>query len=92
MAGRPAGVHGPAALTLPLMLRSYNPATLDNLMCKSLVSVSYDGSLFDCDFNQALAMPLPRAGSSTIHYIGSLDELTSERVAMGNHCFGCTAG
>jgi len=77
---------------MKLLVDNFNPTTLDSLMCKSLVSVSYDGSLFDCDFNQALAMPLPVAGCSTVWQLESLDELTGERVATSNHCFGCTAG
>ena len=60
-------------------------------MCRSLVSVRHDGALFDCDFNQALDMPLasPRA---SIHTIESLDELTNTPVHTSTHCFGCTAG
>ena len=38
---------------MKLLVDNFNPSTLDSLMCKSLVSVAYDGSLFDCDFNQA---------------------------------------
>uniref|UniRef100_A0A7S3AJT8 Radical SAM core domain-containing protein n=1 Tax=Haptolina ericina TaxID=156174 RepID=A0A7S3AJT8_9EUKA len=75
---------------MQLLVDNYNPATLDTLMCKSLVSVSYDGSLYDCDFNQALAMPL--SAKSTVWDLSSLDELTSARIQTGNHCFGCTAG
>ena len=66
----------------------------DNLaavMCRSLVSVDYNGELFDCDFNQMLKMPLG-GGSAPRH----LDELLAgtlpERIAVAGHCYGCTAG
>ena len=75
---------------------AFNPATVPDIMCRSLVSVSYDGSLYDCDFNQALAMPLqtakPLRESTTVWDVDSLDALTGEGVNTGNHCFGCTAG
>jgi len=77
---------------MKLLVDNFNPSTLDSLMCKSLVSVAHDGSLFDCDFNQALAMPLPRADKRSVWQLDSLDELTSAPVATSNHCFGCTAG
>jgi len=80
---------------MQLLVDSFNPGTVDSIMCRSLVSVAHDGSLYDCDFNQALAMPLGSAAHSSgrsIHHIGSLDELTGSNVHTGNHCFGCTAG
>ena len=73
----------------------FNPATIDNMMCRSLVSVAHDGSLYDCDFNLALALPL-QAGAArsakSIFDIDSLDELAGAKVHSGNHCFGCAAG
>ena len=82
---------------MQLLVDAFNPGTVDSIMCRSLVSVSHDGSIFDCDFNQALAMPLRRgpadAGSGiTVWDVQSLDELTGAAVNTGNHCFGCTAG
>jgi radical SAM/Cys-rich protein len=68
---------------------AFNPATIPGLMCRSLVSVSWDGVLYDCDFNQMLELPL--AAPSTIHGF-DLDALTERRIATGDHCFGCTAG
>ena len=75
---------------MQLLVDNFNPQTLDSVMCKSLVSVAHDGSLFDCDFNQALAMPL--ASHTHISSVASLDQITGVRSSTGNHCFGCTAG
>jgi radical SAM/Cys-rich protein len=69
------------------LVRAFNVATVDGLMCKSTLSVGWDGQLFDCDFNQMLS--LPRA--ETIFDV-SADALLGKRVSVGEHCFGCTAG
>jgi radical SAM/Cys-rich protein len=70
---------------------AHRDANLDAVMCRSLVSVDYNGELFDCDFNQMLKMPLG-GGSAPRH----LDELLAgplpERIAVAGHCYGCTAG
>jgi radical SAM/Cys-rich protein len=68
---------------------AFNPATVPGLMCRSLVSVSWDGQLHDCDFNQMLEMPL--LAPATIHAF-DLDALAERPIATGDHCFGCTAG
>ena len=70
---------------------SFNLATVPSLMCRSLVSVSYDGRVYDCDFNQMLEQPLAN-GALTIWDFDSLDELSNRHIATGEHCFGCTAG
>jgi radical SAM/Cys-rich protein len=76
-----------------LLVNHFNPATVDGLMCRRLVSVGYDGSLYDCDFNQMLAMPLVAGGSAlTVWNAGDLAALRGRRIAVGSHCFGCTAG
>ncbi len=59
-------------------------------MCRGLVSVGWNGRLYDCDFNQMLEMPAP--GGATIWTIDSFEELAWKRIATGEHCFGCTAG
>lgn len=76
---------------MSLLVNHFNPSTISDLMCRSLVSVGWDGRLYDCDFNQMLEIPLG-AGVDTIWDIDSLDSLTGYHIAMGNHCFGCTAG
>lgn len=69
--------------------RAFNPAAADEVMCRDLISVGPDGTLYDCDFNQMLELGLvgPRR-----HLRDFARELASRRIATGRHCFGCTAG
>ena len=69
---------------------SFNPCTIDGLMCRSLVSVSWDGHLYDCDFNLALDLPL---GGRKIH-VSRMEGPPEEglNIATGDHCYACTAG
>ncbi len=73
-----------------LLADNFNPATVDHLMCRSLISVGWDGKLYDCDFNQMLEIPIPRG--LTIWEIETFDELADRQIATANHCFGCSAG
>jgi radical SAM/Cys-rich protein len=78
-----------------LLVNHFNPATVDALMCRRLVSVGWEGGLYDCDFNQMLAIPLrsERTGAPlTLAGVHDLDSLAGARIATGAHCFGCTAG
>jgi radical SAM/Cys-rich protein len=80
---------------MSLLVNHFNPATVPGLMCRSLVSVGWDGQLYDCDFNQMLDIPLGASGStgvSTIWDIDAFNSLTGTRIATGQHCYGCTAG
>lgn len=76
---------------LDRLAAAFNPATLDGVMCRSLVSVRWDGTIHDCDFNLALGMPVTCRESRRI---GELDHgaLSRRAIAVGEHCFGCTAG
>lgn len=73
--------------------RAHQDANLDQVMCRSLVSVDWKGFLYDCDFNQMLHMPLGTGGLQRQH-IRDLDPagLAEAAIAVGDHCFGCTAG
>lgn len=74
-----------------LLVDHFNPTTVAGLMCRSLISVGWDGRLYDCDFNQMLELPLggqPR----TVWDVDDLNALTGQGVATASHCFGCTAG
>ncbi|MFQ5513472.1 MAG: arsenosugar biosynthesis radical SAM (seleno)protein ArsS [Myxococcota bacterium] len=73
------------------LVRGFNRAAVPQLMCRSLISVGYEGQLYDCDFNQALGLG-PPDGAKTIWDIERLDGLDGSRIATGSHCFGCTAG
>ncbi len=70
---------------------SFNPATVEGLMCRRLISVSWEGRLFDCDFNQALALPLDDGLPQTIGEF-DLPALARRRIRLEDHCYGCTAG
>jgi radical SAM/Cys-rich protein len=73
-----------------VLVNHFNRATAENLMCRSLVSVGWNGRLYDCDFNQMLEIGMP--GTRTIWDLGSFDDVAGRRIATGSHCFGCTAG
>ena len=75
---------------LQKLATSFNPCAIDGLMCRSLISVSWDGYLFDCDFNQAANLYLE--GKKT--HISELIELPEpgEPIAISYHCYTCTAG
>jgi radical SAM/Cys-rich protein len=76
---------------MSLLVHHFNPETVPALMCRFLVSVGWDGALYDCDFNQMLELPLG-GGPRTIWEVGELAEIESAPIAIGSHCFGCTAG
>jgi radical SAM/Cys-rich protein len=69
---------------------SFNPCAIEGLMCRSLISVSWDGYIYDCDFNQAAG--LFTGGKKT--HISELDQLPEpgEPIAVSHHCYTCTAG
>lgn len=70
---------------------AFNPDTLAGVMCRRLISVKWDGTLYDCDFNQVLCLPLE--GDCPRHIAEfDYDCLSARMIAVGNHCFGCTAG
>ena len=79
---------------LNLLEASFNPKTIEGLMCRSLVSVSWDGYLFDCDFNQMLHMPVNHPGAPGPNHIRDFDRflLSRRTIRTDAHCFGCTAG
>ncbi len=74
-----------------LLVAHFNPDTVDALMCRNTLSVSWDGSLYDCDFNQALGIPAA-AGPSSLFELDDLASLEGGAIATAAHCFGCTAG
>lgn len=73
-----------------LLVHSFNPATVEHLMCRDTISVDWRGRLFDCDFNQQLGMP--EAGRRTLETLRSFDDIGAGPIAVADHCFGCTAG
>jgi radical SAM/Cys-rich protein len=76
---------------MALLEGAHRPDNLDGVMCRTLVSVDYEGYLHDCDFNQMLKLPLGGAGRA--HLRDLLDnDLEGRRIRVAGHCFGCTAG
>jgi len=73
------------------LVNAYNPATVDGLMCRNTLSVSWDGQLFDCDFNQMLELPVNHGAPKTLDDF-DLEKLENRRIVIHNGCFGCTAG
>jgi radical SAM/Cys-rich protein len=76
---------------MELLEGSFNPGTLEGLMCRHQVSVGWDGRLYDCDFNLARGLPIAGDAPRTITDFDAL-KLASRSIATGPHCYGCTAG
>lgn len=76
---------------MQMLTENFNAATVPGLMCRSLLSVDWQGRVYDCDFNQMLDLPL---GGGPTRYLWEIDAdwLEGKAVALGPHCFGCTAG
>ena len=76
---------------MQLLADNFNANTLDNLMCKTLISIDWQGRVYDCDFNQMLDIPLAGKKPS---YLWQLDmqAMEQQKIATRYHCFGCTAG
>lgn len=79
---------------LQTLVAAFNPETVDRLMCRSTLSVDWRGQLFDCDFNQMLAVGIADGLPQNIRDLDrrSLERLTQRTITTGRHCFGCTAG
>ena len=78
---------------MELLVNAYNPATLQGLMCRNTLSVSWDGGIYDCDFNQMLALS-SQSNNGQAAKITDFDpeNLLGREIVTGRHCFGCTAG
>ena len=72
------------------LVEAYNPAAVKNVMCTNTLSVSWDGNLYDCDFNQMLNL---KVNSKVKHIADYNEELLQDRnIIINQHCYGCTAG
>jgi len=72
------------------LVEAFNPATLKGLMCKNTISVSWDGFLYDCDFNQMLDLKVNSISNHLSRF--SAESLQNRTICIDQHCFGCTAG
>jgi radical SAM/Cys-rich protein len=80
---------------MALLRSAHRPENLPGVMCRSLVSVDWQGALHDCDFNQMLGMPLRADGrrGATLHLRDLLArDLADNPIAVADHCYACTAG
>jgi hypothetical protein len=73
------------------LVNAFNPAAAAGLMCRNTLSVGWDGTLYDCDFNQMLELPVNHGAPARIQD-ASLEKLMHRVIEVGPHCFGCTAG
>ncbi len=78
---------------MELLAGHFNGATLERVMCRNLLSVGWDGLLYDCDFNQMLDLPLRDADGKPLDITTlSLAKVRNLPIQVGNHCYACTAG
>jgi radical SAM/Cys-rich protein len=76
-----------------LLEANFNAATLDQVMCRNLISIGWQGLVYDCDFNQMLDLPLrDRSGKPLDIASLALDEVVHRPITVGDHCYACTAG
>jgi radical SAM/Cys-rich protein len=84
---------GQFAPYLNLLKSAHRPENLEAVMCRTLISVDWQGYVYDCDFNQMLKLPLGAVGADRVHLSALLERnLTGNRVRVADHCYGCTAG
>jgi len=76
------------------LVEAFNPATVEGLMCRTMLSVDWQGNLYDCDFNQMLELGLHGDLPRHIRDVdaAALSRLVARRIVTGRHCYGCTAG
>lgn len=78
---------------MQLLREAHREDNLEQVMCRSLVSVDWQGYLYDCDFNQQLGLPLGREGHPRLHISEvTADSLEGRSIQIADHCYGCTAG
>ncbi len=78
---------------LRLLQDAHLDANLDGVMCRSLISVDWQGIVYDCDFNQMLGLPMTRGERQRVHLADLLDDdINGNPVRVAGHCYGCTAG
>lgn len=73
------------------LVNAFNPGAISGLMCRNMISIGWDGRLYDCDFNQMLDLPV---GYQAPRHISEFEVelLNHRRIVTGRHCYGCTAG
>jgi hypothetical protein len=77
------------------LLEAFHPATASGLMCRNTLSIGWDGTVYDCDFNQMLELESRSTGGRTFHVRdldGVIQDFGRRAIVTRRHCFGCTAG
>lgn len=74
------------------LVSAFNPAAAEGIMCRNMISVGYDGKIYDCDFNQMLSMQTQVENDPITLYNFNLEKFLSRKIRFASHCFGCTAG
>jgi len=78
---------------LELLASNFNGDTLEQVMCRNLISIGWDGWVYDCDFNQMLDLPITDAAGKRLNISSlSLDQVANRPIIVGDHCYACTAG
>ena len=78
---------------MELLVNSFNPATVSGLMCRNTISVSWDGKIYDCDFNQMLELRSTELdGNMPTVFDFDTEKFSQREIITGRHCFACTAG
>ncbi len=72
------------------LVEAFNPSTIDGLMCKNTISVSWDGYVYDCDFNQMLDLKVASESNHITKF--DMDQFVNRKIITNQHCYGCTAG
>ena len=78
---------------MQLLKNSHQDKNLDTVMCRNLLSIDWEGYIYDCDFNQMLDLPLKLNGHPRAHLYHLLqEEISNNKIIVADHCYGCTAG
>jgi len=78
---------------MQLLRDNFSQQNLDNVMCRSLISIDWQGYVYDCDFNQMLDLPAPLSDKPKTHIKDLLDQdISGKVIVVKDHCYGCTAG
>ena len=100
LANMPVGRFGSTLISrgemdgyLALLREAHHEENLDGVMCRSLLSIDWQGYVYDCDFNQMLGLPMRINGSSRVHLSELIDvDVEGQAIVVRAHCYACTAG
>jgi radical SAM/Cys-rich protein len=91
--GSMLAIKGELDRYLGVLRDAHADANLDHVMCRNLISVDWQGYVYDCDFNQMLGLSLAHGGQARVHLSELMDiDLTDNPIRVAGHCYGCTAG